>query len=129
MISWVAAILCIVLDFWLIPQYTILGAAWATLIAYVVWTGGIAWVSLRLYPVRYSLRQVGWVVGALIVGWAGLWEIDQLMSTSPSLVVLAAKLLWISVILAGCGYIVWRVRLSIRLSEERVRLAKAISSQ
>jgi O-antigen/teichoic acid export membrane protein len=50
----------------LIPPYGMMGAAIATVAAYVVMAVGIAWWSQRIYPVPYQWRRV------LTAGLAGV---------------------------------------------------------
>jgi O-antigen/teichoic acid export membrane protein/glycosyltransferase involved in cell wall biosynthesis len=53
----------------LIPTYGMMGAAVATLAAYVVMAAGISWWSQRIYPVPYQWRRVltAGLVGVLLV--------------------------------------------------------------
>jgi O-antigen/teichoic acid export membrane protein/glycosyltransferase involved in cell wall biosynthesis len=48
----------LVLNLTLIPVYGMMGAAVATLAAFVVMAGGISWWSQRIYPVPYQWRRV-----------------------------------------------------------------------
>ena len=43
----------------LIPPYGMMGAAVATVVAYIVMFAGMAWWSQRIYPVPYQWRRVG----------------------------------------------------------------------
>jgi O-antigen/teichoic acid export membrane protein len=60
--NWVAATLAAGLNFglnvWLIPAYGMLGAAYATLAAYVVLMLIRTWHAQRLYPVQYQWRRI-----------------------------------------------------------------------
>lgn len=107
-IGWLAAGVCLALNFAWIPPYGMNGAAWATVVAYAVWTGGIAWLSLRLYPIPYSIRQIGWIVLAGIVGYGGLWIINDTALVRNSIVLLALKIIWITAVMSVSGYRVWR---------------------
>ncbi len=107
-IGWLAAGVCLALNFAWIPPYGMNGAAWATVVAYAVWTGGITWLSLRLYPVPYSIRQIGWIVLAAIVGYGGLWVINDTALVRNSIVLLALKIIWITAVMSVSGYRVWR---------------------
>ena len=51
----IAALLNIVLAFWLVPLYGGMGAAIATAIAYFAWTSVTLVLSERLWPVRYPI--------------------------------------------------------------------------
>ena len=52
------ALVNLALNLALIPTYGMMGAAVATLVAFVVMSGGIAWWSQRIYPVPYQWRRV-----------------------------------------------------------------------
>src|SRR3954468_10288423 len=56
----------IALNFWLIPAYGMVGAAFSTLAAYVVLFGGMTWYAQHVYPVPYQWRRVVIVVGAAV---------------------------------------------------------------
>jgi O-antigen/teichoic acid export membrane protein len=105
LVSWGAALLCLGLNYWWIPQYGMVGAAWATAVAYAAWSGGIAWMSLRIYHIPYSLRDQGVIVLLAVLGYAGLWLIDQ--SVLPTLAATGLKCGWIGVLSAGGGYRLW----------------------
>jgi O-antigen/teichoic acid export membrane protein len=107
-LSWLAAGICLALNWWWIPQYGLWGAAWATVLAYAIWTTGITWTSQRLYEVRYSWRQLAVVMAAGIAGYGGLWTIEQVTSVDTGIPVLAAKIIWIMLVLTLCGYKLWR---------------------
>jgi len=51
----------------LIPRYGVLGAAWATLIAYAVRSGLTLWISQRIYPVPYQYFRMGKALIAFII--------------------------------------------------------------
>jgi O-antigen/teichoic acid export membrane protein len=48
----------VVLNLTLIPRYGMMGAAVATVAAYVTMAIGMAWWSQRIYPVAYQWRRV-----------------------------------------------------------------------
>jgi O-antigen/teichoic acid export membrane protein len=48
----------IVLNLVLVPRYGMEGAAAATVVAYIVLAGGMAWLAQRLYPVPYEWRRL-----------------------------------------------------------------------
>jgi O-antigen/teichoic acid export membrane protein len=66
--NWVAATIAAVVNFtlnlWLIPAYGMLGAAYATLIAYAVLVVVRTWNAQQIYPVPYQWRRVGVVLVA-----------------------------------------------------------------
>jgi O-antigen/teichoic acid export membrane protein len=106
-ISWIAAIVCMALNLWLIPRYTIFGAAWATLASYVVYAGGIGWMSLRLYPIRYSPYALVLIGMGLLLGYGGVWEIERMWATSAEVLPMLIKVAWVLLVFAGIGYLLW----------------------
>lgn len=104
-IGWIAALTCLFLNFWLIPQYNMTGAAWATVLAYLVWTGGITWVSLRLYPIAYPLRELALILLAILAGGLGIVLIESLWDTHRIILSSAIKLGWVIILFGGCGYL------------------------
>jgi O-antigen/teichoic acid export membrane protein len=107
--NWVAAIVCLALNFFLIPRYSMAGAAWATLLAYLVWTTGITIISLRLYPVHYSGQILLSILFACAAGYGGIWLVDLGMKSSLPLAALY-KFSWILVIFSSTGYHLWHRR-------------------
>lgn len=73
----ITAITCIGMNFWLIPIYGMMGAAWSKVIAYFFWTAGMAIVSLRLYRISYPSKLLIFLSSAAILGYLGL---DQLLN-------------------------------------------------
>jgi O-antigen/teichoic acid export membrane protein len=57
-----AAILNFSLNFWLIPAYGMLGAAYATLAAYILLMAVRTWNAQKVYPVSYQWRRVAIVL-------------------------------------------------------------------
>ena len=107
-IGWIAAAVCLGLNFWWIPTLGMWGAAWATVVAYIIWTGGIAWVSLRLYPVKYSLWQVGTTFVAGIVGYVGLRLSDQVMLHMDYITLIILRSFWVVGVMTVDGLLLWR---------------------
>ncbi|MGH2358607.1 MAG: oligosaccharide flippase family protein [Candidatus Limnocylindria bacterium] len=71
LLSWVAAIINVVLNLLLIPPFGMLGAAWASAAAYVGLTLAYAATSQRLWPVAYEARRGLFLAGltlAFVVG-------------------------------------------------------------
>jgi O-antigen/teichoic acid export membrane protein len=62
----VAAVVNIALNFLLIPRHGMLGAAWATLAAFVVQMTLLVYIALRYYPIPYQWGRL-----ALLLGVAG----------------------------------------------------------
>src|SRR4051794_25490194 len=69
-LNWVvtgsAAALNIGLNFWLIPAYGMMGAAAATLVAYVVMFLGMTWRAQQVFPVPYQWRRGAPAVGPAV---------------------------------------------------------------
>lgn len=66
--AWEAAILNVLLNIVLVPSYGMMGAAWATAIAYVYLTCAYMWRSHRLWRVSYEVgRSI--TLAVLIVGF------------------------------------------------------------
>jgi O-antigen/teichoic acid export membrane protein len=78
-----AAALNFALNFWLIPAYGMLGAAYATLAAYILLMVVRTWNAQHVYPVRYQWRRV--VVLLLAAG--GLTALGKEMPQSLPLAV------------------------------------------
>jgi len=53
-----AAALNVAACFVLIPDYGMMGAAWATLVAYVFQAALLYWLSQRIYPIRYEWGRI-----------------------------------------------------------------------
>jgi len=62
MITAVAAATNVAANFALIPRFGILGAAWATVLAYAVMAGMGLRISQRLYPIPFEWRRLGALV-------------------------------------------------------------------
>ena len=83
--NWIAtsagAALNVGLNFWLIPRYGMLGAAWATLAAYALMFTVRTWNAQLLYKVPYQWRRVAVVVAVA----AALTAADELLPRSIAL--------------------------------------------
>lgn len=106
MIGWIAAIACLGLCFWWIPMNGITGAAWATVVAYAIWTSLIAIRSLQLYPLRYSWHAIISIISVGMIGYGGLWLTAQWLSL-PDLVAATVRFGWSIIIMGGCGVWLW----------------------
>jgi len=106
MIGWIAAVICLGLNFWWIPVFGMWGAAWATVVAYGVWTAGIAMISLKLYHVNYSIQAIILLLGAGLIGYGGLWLLDTFIS-STEIFIVCPKILWVMFIIGMSGLKLW----------------------
>jgi O-antigen/teichoic acid export membrane protein len=78
-----AAILNFGLNFWLIPAYGMLGAAYATLAAYALLLVVRTWNAQVIYPVPYQWRRVGMI----LVAAGALTALGKLLPTSLPLAI------------------------------------------
>jgi O-antigen/teichoic acid export membrane protein len=83
-ITGAAAVVNVVLNLVLIPPYGMMGAAAATVAAFVVMLVGMAWWSHRIYPVPYQWRRVATAALAAV----GLVVVGKLLDLGPALSVL-----------------------------------------
>ncbi len=113
--NWIAsaagAVLNVGLNFWLIPAYGMLGAAWATLASYALLFAIRTWNAQLLYEVPYQWRRVGLVVGVA----AALTAAGQLLPRSIALAF--AFTLAYPLVLAALGFY---------LPAERARLRRLL---
>jgi O-antigen/teichoic acid export membrane protein len=99
-ISVFSGALCIGLNLWLIPAYGMLGAAWATIVAYLGWTGSLYFFSQRLYYVpyhSYDFLRVGLV---LTLGLSGILLLDKLAAGLTPLALVLCKCIWLAIVLS-----------------------------
>jgi O-antigen/teichoic acid export membrane protein len=66
MITGAACVVNVALNLLLIPPYGMIGAAIATIGAYVTLFVGMAWRAQRLYPVPYQWRRVATASGVAV---------------------------------------------------------------
>ena len=83
--NWIAATAAALLNFglnvWVIPAYGMLGAAYATLAAYIVLMAVRTWNAQRIYPVQYQWRRV--VI--LLLGAGALTAVGEVLRHSIAL--------------------------------------------
>ena len=110
MIGFVSAAGSLALNFLLIPRYGMMGAAWATLISYVIWTAGITIVSQYYYRVPYNIKSIMLLIGATIAGYMGIWSIDQSgLGESWFLGPFLFKLIWLFIIYLPVGFSIAKI--------------------
>ena len=103
-----AAAVNVVLNLTLIPPYGMMGAAVATVAAYVVMFAGMAWWAQRIYPVPYQWRRVATALGAGIA----LAVVGKLVGAGlPLALVLAAVY---PVVLVPLGFLLPAERAALR---------------
>jgi O-antigen/teichoic acid export membrane protein len=90
------------LNFWLIPRYGIIGAAWATAAAYAVQASIAFALSQRFYPVTYELGRLFRVLAcatAAFVSGAALPAMPPLagvLARGTTVVMIMVTLLWVT---------------------------------
>lgn len=67
-----AALLNILLDAWLVPQFGNLGAAAATSFSFFAWNALSLWVTEKLWPVHYPLGIFGLQIGVGVAAMTGI---------------------------------------------------------
>jgi len=82
-----AATLNLALNLWWIPDHGLVGAAWATLVAYAVLLAGQAALNHYLMPIPYQLRRLAIVV----VIWTALAWAGTRLPDAPLALALASK--------------------------------------
>ncbi|MCI0708022.1 MAG: oligosaccharide flippase family protein [Ignavibacteriae bacterium] len=80
LVTGTGAVVSIGVNFALIPQYGMMGSAYATLAAYVVMAVGMYFVSQRFYPIRYEWGRLFRlaVAGAAVYVLSILWSVEPL---------------------------------------------------
>ncbi len=107
-VGWIAAAACLLLNWWWIPRFGMLGAAWATVVAYGVWTLGVAWGSQRVYPLSYPWRQLGAVLGIGVASYLGLQLLDMAVGPNQPLLGVALRVSWVLLGAAASGVLMYR---------------------
>ncbi len=110
-VTGVGAVVNIVLNVILIPPYGMIGAAIATVAAYVVIFVGMTLRSQRVYPVPYQWRRLVTLTGVAV----GLTVVGKAFAV-PLAVALALAVVY-PIVLLGCGFY---------LPAERARLRRAV---
>lgn len=68
-ITGVSGLINVALNFWLVPYYGIMAAAWSTFISFGVMLG-LAWqLGLRAYPLQYEYARIGKIAVVTIILW------------------------------------------------------------
>jgi O-antigen/teichoic acid export membrane protein len=105
----VCAFICLGLEFILIPKYGMMGAAWSTVISYALWAAGMAYFSLKVYPIHYPLRLVALIgAGALF----GYWGVAGIFQRNPGVIsdyiLSGIQLAWLALVFGVTGYLLLR---------------------
>jgi O-antigen/teichoic acid export membrane protein len=106
----IAAAVCLGLNIWLIPNYGMLGAAWATLISYIIWTGGISIVSQYFYRVSYNVKEIFILIASTVLGYVGILWIEQSgLVENLFLMPFFLKVIWLLFIFSSAGITILRI--------------------
>jgi len=84
-----AAVLNLGLNYLLIPRYGMLGAAWATVLSFIVQATLLVWAALRYYPVPYQWGRFT----QLFITAAVVYGLGWLLPHAPVVITLAMKAL------------------------------------
>jgi O-antigen/teichoic acid export membrane protein len=118
--NWIAAAVAAVVNFslnlWLIPAYGMLGAAYATLIAYAVLMVVRTWNAQNIYPVPYQWRRVG----VILVAAGALTLAGKLLPSSLALAIGLTLVYPLSLAVLGFYQPAERARLRSLLHRPRV---------
>jgi O-antigen/teichoic acid export membrane protein len=98
----VAALVNVGLNYLLIPRYGMMGAAWATLIAFVVQTIILVTVSLRYYPIPYQWGRVA----LLFIAAGGVYAACSFLPPASEMMTVVFKL----GLLASFPIVLWLLR-------------------
>ncbi|HEV8537452.1 MAG TPA: polysaccharide biosynthesis C-terminal domain-containing protein [Bacteroidota bacterium] len=108
MITFVGAIVNVAANYLLIPSLGIVGAAWATLFAYLVMAIALYLTAQRVYPVAYEfgrLMKIGAAVAAVMVLYAAIptdsMSIYAAAALKSALIVLFLALMYVMKFFAG----------------------------
>jgi O-antigen/teichoic acid export membrane protein len=103
MITAAAAVTNLLVNFALIPRFGMLGAAWATVLAYAVMAGFGFVLSRRLYPIPFEGGRLGRVSGSALVAFLLSWLAPAALL--PALAVKTAALLSFPLLLWSLGFL------------------------
>ncbi len=87
-VSSVAAVLNLILNYVLVVHYGTLGAAWATLLSFLLIGAGSYWVSLKVFPLSFGM---GRMLAALAIA-VGMFLISRWWTPQPIAVALLVKI-------------------------------------
>lgn len=113
-----AALVNIVLNVLLIPQYGMMGAAWSTLAGFVTLIAIEMIVSMRFYPIAYQWGRFAKLAGVAVT----LYAASRLLPPGGVLGIAAAK---VGILLVGFPALLWLTRFFEPAEVEHVRRACA----
>jgi len=91
----IAALIHFFANLYLVPRWGMLGAAWATVFAYSMMSGGMYWISQKYYPIRYEwsrIFRIVFFIGLIMLGnlfwnW-NIWQKTGALLLFPGLLFL-----------------------------------------
>jgi O-antigen/teichoic acid export membrane protein len=114
----------IVTNIILIPMMGIMGAALATLFAYMAMAGALYWQSQKVYFIKYDWRRVGFVAFLVLIGFGiDYFFVSPSQSLSEKALIKLSLLLAITIVLFLTGFFskgeIQTLKSMIRLSRSR----------
>jgi O-antigen/teichoic acid export membrane protein len=85
-------------NFLLIPKYGYFGAAWATLVSYLIMAGGNCFLSQRFYRVRYEYGKLARIGAALLVSFGGYLLAERIWSGGGILLKVIALIVYLALV-------------------------------
>lgn len=61
-LAWGTAIVNLVANYFLIPEFGVSGAAWATLLSYIILTSSYLYASQKLHPIPVNYPHLSWLI-------------------------------------------------------------------
>ncbi len=107
-IGWLTTLCCLGLCIWWIPAFGMIGAAWATVVSYTIWTSLITFRSLRLYPVTYPWALIGGMIGVGVITYGGLWLSSSQWGMATDVGAITLRLGWVLTMIGGLGVWLWQ---------------------
>ena len=68
-ISPLAALCCIILNFFFIKYFGMLGAAWATLFSFLIYFSIYTFIGLKYLKIDYDIKRIGFSLIIYLVGF------------------------------------------------------------
>ena len=115
-----AAMVNVGLNLLFIPRFGYIGAAWATLIAFMLLAAAAGWLAERMLPVRY---EGGRILAPVILG-VGLYGVSQILPFETVLVTVLAKMglvVLFPVLLVAGGYLTDKEKSKLRALTRMMR--------
>ncbi len=111
-----AALTNIISNFYLMPRLGMMGAAIATLLAYLVMAGSIFILNQRIYPIRYEYQRIGIIVTYLIGAMIIFYQL------SPDIMTRLLIIAGFPLIIVLSGFFKQEEKMAIRRSLAKIRV-------